>query len=83
MTSYKIQGNSLKLHQGRLSSNKRKNFFAKKVVKHWERLPRKVVESPSPEVFKIQGDMDQKTWFSDRTQRVRWMIGSDNPEGLF
>jgi len=30
----------------------RKNFFFKGVVRQWHRLPRKVVESPSLEVFK-------------------------------
>lgn len=61
--NYRKRGKGFKLKEGRLRLNVRKKILTVKVVRHWNRLRREIVDVPSPDVF--SGNLELRaTWSS-------------------
>ncbi|KAK4821658.1 LOW QUALITY PROTEIN: hypothetical protein QYF61_026756 [Mycteria americana] len=68
----RTRGNGFKPKEGRIRLAIRKKFFTMKVVKHWNRLPREVLDAPSLETFKVSNRLYIGLHAEDKGTKRTW-----------
>ena len=61
--SDRTRGNSFKQRQEMFRLDIRRNFFTQRVVMHWNRLPKEVVDAPSLENARLDVALGSLVWW--------------------